>query len=104
MRRLLLVPLLTGFGGRLRCLRTQVDKFEEVIIMWNVQGRLAMALPLECRSCVQFEFKKRGNEWTTGIMPKGLQSMQMLLHSIVQASQLLSRAFLERTREVDGSA
>lgn len=54
VRRLLLVPLLTGFGGRLRCLRTQVDKFEEVIIMWNVQGRLAMALPLECRSCVQF--------------------------------------------------
>ena len=61
-------------GGEFQTLGPQVEEFEEVFVVGDNCGSLAVTLPLECNHWIELQFEKQGNRGSRRIMPERLQS------------------------------
>ena len=68
---------------------TKVRKLEQMVIMRDTGAFLAMRLPLKNHSCfVELELYRRRDEWSRGFITQKLQRSDVLLHCVMQDSQL----------------
>ena len=79
--------------GCLRGLSSEIDEFEQILVVGYSGGALTVLLPFKHGISVKLELKYRRNEGTRCFVVHCFQSAEMLLFGVVQLMPLFTGAF-----------